>query len=91
MSLGLGFFNYQMISANGTFVYGGQGTRLFSIVINDPGSAWVLTVTDGPGGAGIATIRPSGHATLVYRATTISGIQVVASGTTAGNATILFS
>lgn len=86
------YFNYGAITANGTTSWGGQGSRLFAITITDPGTAWVLTVTDGgAGGPAIATIRPTAPVTLFFRAVVIFGIGVVASGTTAGSATILYT
>lgn len=85
------YFNYANISANGTTSYGGPGSRLFAITINTIGSAWVLTVTDGAGGAPIATITVAATGTLFYKAVVTNGIQVVASGTTAGNATVLYT
>lgn len=84
------YFNYGAVQANGTTSWGGQGSRLFAITITDPGSAWVLTVTDG-GGPAIATIKPTAPVTLFFRAVVIFGISVVASGTTAGSATVLYT
>lgn len=70
----------------------GQG-ELHSIVINSPGTAWVLTVYDNVAGSGqlIATIAVTAGEPLLYDVEFGTGLTIVSSGSTAGDATVTFS
>lgn len=85
------FVPRELHSNNGSVDLGQPGSLLHTITINDPGSGWVLTVTDGASGTAIATIKPSAPVTLVYDSTVTTSIHVAMSGTTAGSATVSYA
>jgi hypothetical protein len=87
------FHTPKEISSNGTVtVSANPASLLHSVVINDPGSSWVLAVySDTTQTTRIANIKPTAPTTLWFDAVCQQGISVVASGTTAGSATLNFS
>jgi hypothetical protein len=68
-------------------------TYLGAIIINDPGTSWVLDVYDGTdtNGTKIASIKPtSAGGNFVYDCRLKTGLYINSSGT-AGSATVIFS
>lgn len=80
------------IAANGTVLCAKAPGELKRLVVSNAGTAWQLVIWDGPNGSGdvIATLNPpiAGGQYDFEGAEFGNGLSVVASGTTAGNATI---
>lgn len=84
------YFNYKEAHANTTLDFGTSGSILHAVTINNPGTTWVITITDGSGGAAIATIAVgAAPVTLFYDVVVNTGFHVTASGT-AGSATFCY-
>lgn len=80
-------FSYTHINTNTTTSIKTSAGILNSICINNPGSAWVVTVNDGANP--IAIITPStGQDSMVYECSFINGLSVVTTGTTPGSITV---
>ena len=67
----------------------GQSGILLALVINNPGTSWVLTLADGSGGPTIAIVTAVAGMVLVYKARTKNGVFYSGAGT-AGDATVTY-
>jgi hypothetical protein len=77
----------------GTLLVNQGPTYLGAIIINAPGTNWVLTVYDGIDATGtvIGTISPSASGgNFVYDCALANGLYIASSGT-AGSATVVYS
>jgi len=80
------------ISSNATTQVKLGGGKIWNIIVSDPGTAWVLAVKDGPDPSGnfqtlINAAKISAGQPFLDAANPVSfrdGLQVVTSGTTAG-------
>jgi hypothetical protein len=81
------------ITTNATTVVknGGPGS-LVRIVVNNAGTAWVITVYDNTAGSGtkIATITATVVGDLDYGIEFATGLTIVTSGTTPGDLTVVY-
>jgi hypothetical protein len=59
---------------------------LRTIVINNPGTTWTVTVNDGANV--VAVITPTAATTLIFDAYLLSGLSIVTAGTTPGDITV---
>lgn len=70
-----------------------KGTTLLNkVVVNNTGSAWVITIYDGVDNTGtvVAALSASNGGNYDFECTLTKGLYVVTSGTTAGDCTIVF-
>lgn len=83
---------YHINTLESVEVKGSPGT-LHKVVVNNPGSAFVITLYDNTAASGseIAVISPTAVGTIEYEANFATGLYVVTSGTTAGDITLVYS
>jgi hypothetical protein len=81
---------YAIINSNTSTNVKGSTGFLFRIVIGDPGTSWLLTCYDNTSASGTPFIIKPVYGSLTYNFTFSTGLYIVPSGTTAGNAVIVF-
>lgn len=84
-------FGYTNITSNATTVVKTGRGHLSKIVVNNPGTTWVLTVYDNTAGSGtkIATIAVTAGQPLHYDLVFDNGLTIVSSGATPGDVTVV--
>lgn len=91
----LGPYTAQRINTNTTTTFGGVGSVLHAIVINQAGTSETITVNDGVGGNTKAVISPVAGQVYTYDIVMVNptspGISIVTAGTTPGDYTVLWS
>lgn len=86
-------FNWTNIASNTTTPILTKPGVLHTVTVNTSGSAWVITVYDGPVLAAnkIATITPGAtEETFTYDVILNNGLTIVTAGTTAGDLTVAY-
>jgi hypothetical protein len=80
-------YSYTHITTNTTTSIKTGAGILNSVVINNPGATWTVTINDG--GNTIGVISPtSSMNTLIYETSFNSGLSIVTAGTTPGDITV---
>ena len=91
----IGPFSAQHITTNTTTTFGGLGSILHAIVINQVGTGETITVNDGVAGNTKAVISPTAGAVytfdIIMTNTSSPGISIVTAGTTPGDYTALWT
>lgn len=86
---------YKNITSSATTVIKSGVTVLHRVVVNNPGSTWVVAIYDNTAGSGatVATLSPetAGGGDFEYETSLSNGLTVVTSGTTAGDITVVYS
>jgi hypothetical protein len=80
-------YSYTHITTNTTTNIKTQSGILNTITINNPGTAWVLTVNDGASVIAVITAAAA-QSTLVFECSFITGLSIVTTGTTPGDVTV---
>lgn len=80
------------ISGNASTVLKTAPGFLQSIVINNPGATWLITVFDNTACSGgqLFQVTPTVTTTLTYNDTLTTGLCITTSGTTPGNISVIF-
>lgn len=85
---------YKNITANATTVVKTGVSILHAVVVNNPGTTWVITMYDNTAGSGslIGTLTsPVSGGQYEYHASLSNGLTIVTSGTTAGDITVVYA
>lgn len=87
-------FGYTNITTNATTTLATKGpTTLHAIIVNNPGTTWVVTVYDNNAGSGtkIGTITgPIAGGNYIYDVDCANGLTIVTTGATPGDITVSF-
>lgn len=86
--------NKTNIKTNATTPVKSGGGTLLSVVVNNPGSGWTLTIYDSLTGTGTligtTTALSALTSALIYNITTSIGLTIVSAGTTPGDVTVVW-
>lgn len=83
-------YNYTHILSNTTTNIKTQAGILNTITINNPGSAWTVTVNDGANVIAVITAAAS-QSSLIFECAFNTNLSIVTAGTTAGDITVTWS